>query len=197
MPARSRSTGSESRLTSREVVVYIAAALIHAALHLAFTGVPLSLPLRGGIEFQVAPGLVVPLFMGLAAGPVAGLWVGLAGRLMGDVLAGTGVNLVGLIYSGVLGAVAGLGCRRVGGFRTVPGLVRAELWVLLAAVAAALAGGVANYLTVAPHDLAEAINQGLSALVTASLTGWLLLPMLLVIKGDRGGANARADPKGL
>jgi ECF-type riboflavin transporter S component len=176
---------AQQRLTSRDVVVYTAAALIYAAVHLVFTEVPLNLPLRDGIAFQVAPALVVPLFMGLIAGPVAGLWVGLAGRLLGDVLAGAGVNGVGLLYTGLLGAVAGLGFRRAAGFRTLPGLLRAELWVLLAALAAAFAAGLANYLTVAPHDLAAAINQGLSALVTASLTGWLLLPALLVLRGDR------------
>jgi hypothetical protein len=185
MPAPIRSTRFDSRLTSRDVVVYVAAALIHAALHVAFTGLPLSLPLRAGITFQVAPGLVAPLFMGLIAGPVAGLWVGLAGRLVGDVLAGTGLNGVGLLYSGVLGAVAGLGFRRAGGFRTLGGLLLAELWVLLAALVAALVGGAANYATVPPHDLAEAINLALSAFVTAGLTGWLLLPALLVVRGDR------------
>ncbi|MEP7355811.1 MAG: ECF transporter S component [Anaerolineales bacterium] len=191
MPTRPGSSRFVAPVTSRQVVVYTAGALVYAALNVAFAAVPLSLPLGNGITFQVAPGLVVPLFMGLVAGPVAGLWVGLAGRLLGDALAGAGFNAVGLLYSGVLGAVAGLGFRRAGAFRTLPGLLRAELWVLLAAAAAALVGGLANYLTISPHDMAAAIDQGLSSLVTAGLTGGLLLPMVLVIRGDR-----RADPKG-
>ena len=192
MPARRRTARSEPPLTTREVVVYTAAALIFAALHLVFTAVPLSIPLPAGLTFQLAPALVVPLFMGLIAGPVAGLWVGLAGRLLGDVAVGVGLNGIGLLYTGVLGAVAGLGHRPSARFRTVAGLLRAGLWVLLAALAAAVATGLAHYLTTAPRDPAAAVDEALSALVTAAVTGWLLLPALLVLRGVK-----RPDPKGL
>ena len=175
---------AEPRLTSRQAIAYTAAALIFAAIHLLFAAVPLSLPLGNGLSFQVAPGLVVPLFMGLIGGPVAGLWVGLAGRFLGDLLAGAGVNGVGLLYTGVLGLIAGLGYRRPGRYRTLRGLLRAGLWVFLAAAGAGLAGGLANYLSLPAHDAAAAINEALSSAITAVLTGWLLLPALLALRRE-------------
>jgi hypothetical protein len=175
--------------SSREVVIYSAAALIYAALHLIFAVLPSNtLPLRPGLTLTLQPGVVVPIFMGLTAGPVAGLWVGLAGRLLGDVLAGKGFDGFGLLYSGLLGLIAGLGFGRLAGFRTLRDLVSAVAWITLACIGASLvttllaqtliAGAVQGHLA-----LATGIDQTLSGVVSGEVNVLLLIPTALYVWG--------------
>ena len=177
------------RPSSREVVIYSGAALIYAALYLIFALVPsTTLPLRPGVTLTLQPGVVVPIFMGLTAGPVAGLWVGLAGRLLGDVLAGKGLDGIGLLYSGLLGLIAGLGFGRLAGFRTLRDLVSAVARITLACIGASLlttllvqtliAGAVQGHVA-----LASGINQTLSGMLSGEVNAVLLLPTALYVWG--------------
>lgn len=178
MPRNSRPSG----LT---FVRLAAAALGYAALHWLFLLLPHSLP-AGNWYLDLRPGVVVPLAAGLLAGPGAGAVVGGVGRLGGDLLAGAGVDGPGLIYSVLLGLVAGLGRRPRANFRTVAALARALLWALIAAAAAGLAvplvieAGLLGRLAL-PAAWVRAGSETLSGAVA----GLLLLPGVLVGVGMR------------
>jgi hypothetical protein len=186
------------RPSSRDVVIYSGAALIYAALYLIFALVPsTTLPLRPGVTLTLQPGVVVPIFMGLTGGPVAGLWVGLAGRLLGDVLAGKGLDAFGLLYSGLLGLIAGLGFGRLASFRTLRDLMSAGAWITLACIGASLlttllvqtllAGMIEGHLA-----LASGIDQTLSGMLSGEVNAVLLLPTALYVWGRGRGQKSEA-----
>lgn len=178
MPRKSRPSG----LT---VVRLAAAALGYAALHWLFLVLPHSLP-AGNWYLDLRPGVVVPLAAGLLAGPWAGAIVGGLGRLGGDLLAGVGVDGPGLIYSLLLGLVAGLGRRPRANFRTLGALAWAMLWVVAATLAAGLAvpllieaGLLGRYAVSAAWDRAG------SEVLSGAVAGLLLMPGVLVAVGRR------------
>ena len=179
------------KLTTRDAAVYVAGALIYATLHFFFAGLPLSnLPLNGGLSLSIQPAVVVPIFVGLTAGPVGGVLVGLGGRLLGDLLAGQGLNGYGLIYSALLGLVAGLGHRRLGGFRNLGHVLIAFVSVVLACLAASLVSTLLGQ-TLIWRELtwAAGVNQTLSQTLGSAVIALLLISAPLYVWGrtkDRG-----------
>jgi uncharacterized membrane protein len=173
------------KLTVRQASIYVAATLIDAALHFFFAGLPLSsVPLDGGMAVSIQPSVVVPIFVGLTAGPLGGALVGLAGRFLGDLLAGQGINGFGLIYSGVLGLAAGLGYRRLSGYSTLRHVLIALGCTALACVAASL---VATLLvqTFVWRDLTltAGLNRTLSQIVSSGIMALLLISTPLYVWG--------------
>jgi len=126
-------------VTVRQAAVYVAASLIYATIHFLFVGLPIgAVPVSAHLALSVEPDIIVPVFMGLTAGPLAGLLVGLGGRFLGDLLAGLGVAGFGLMLSAVAGLAAGLGYQRLTGYRTLRQVLIAFGFGLLACAAASL-----------------------------------------------------------
>jgi len=162
-----------------------ASALTYAALHWLFLVLPHTLPL-GGWYLDLRPDVVAPLAAGLLAGPWAGAVVGGLGRLGGDLLAGVGVDGPGLIYSALLGLIAGLGRVPRANFRTVGPLLWALLWVLIAAVAAGLAVPLlVEAGLLGRYPLAGAWARAISEALSGAVAGLLLMPGVLVGVGQR------------
>jgi len=172
--------------TVTEFVRLFGVALIYAVTHWVLTQLPLTIPVAERYYLNLRPGILVPLLTGLVAGPLPGLAVGVLGRLLGDVLSGAGATAAALVYSGLLGLVAGLGARPDANGRTLRTQARAALWVLLANVAAALASAVlVQTLLLGQFEAAtgwdRAVSEGLSGVVS----GLLLLPGALYLFGRR------------
>jgi uncharacterized membrane protein len=172
-------------LTVRQASIYVAATLIDAALHFFFAGLPLSsLPLNVSIAVYIQPSVVVPIFVGLTAGPLGGGLVGLAGRMLGDWLAGQALNGFGLIYSGVLGLTAGLGYRRLSGYSNLRQVVIALSCAALACVAASLVSTLLVQ-TLIWRDLTwtAGLNRTLSQIVSGGTMALLLISTPLYVWG--------------
>jgi uncharacterized membrane protein len=162
-----------------------AGALLYAALHLLFTALPHTLPAGDGY-LDLRPGIVIPLAAGLLAGPWAGALVGGLGRLVGDLLAGSGVDGAGLVYSALLGLIAGLGIRPRADFRKVGALGWALLWVLIATVSAGL--GVTLVIETALLSRltwAGAWPTAVSEAASGAVAGVLLMPGVLLVASLR------------
>ena len=164
-------------LTVRQAAAYVAAALIYATIHFLFAGLPISgVPLNSSLSLSIQPAVIVPIFVGLTAGPLGGALVGLAGRFLGDLLAGQGVNGFGLVYSGVLGLVAGLGYRHLTGFRNLRHVLIAFACALLACAAASLAS-VLLLQTLIWRDVT--LVDGLSKTLSQMLSGAIMVVLLI------------------
>jgi uncharacterized membrane protein len=154
-------------------------------LHWLFTALPLTLPFGERWYLALRPGVVVPVAAGLLAGPGAGLAVGALGRLMGDALAGAGVSAAGLIYSGLLGLIAGLGWQRERpAYATIRPQLWAGLWGLLATVLAGLGTTlVVETLVLGQLTAANGWDRGVAEALSGALSAGLLLPSVLFVAG--------------
>lgn len=158
----------------------LAGALGYAALHLLFTALPHTLTFGERYYLDLRPGIVVPLAAGLLAGPWAGALVGLLGRLGGDLLAGHGLDGPGLVYSALLGLIAGLGRRPRANYRALRPFAAAMLWVVLAAVLAAVAVVLGLQAAVlAQHEWPAAWAVAQSETLSGLVAGLLLMPGVL------------------
>jgi len=156
-----------------------AAALIYAAAHLLFSALPHTLPAGEGY-LDLRPGVVVPLAAGLLAGPGAGALVGLFGRLAGDLLSGAGLDWAGLVYSALLGLIAGAGYRPRVNFRTLRPMGWALLWVLIATIAAGLLSAlVMEVALLNPVAQAGGSTRAASEALSGVVAGLLLMPAIL------------------
>ena len=174
-------------LDTQQTVRALAAGLIHAVVYWPSAAFDLVLPLQPGLDLQVRPGLVVPLFVGLTQGPLAGAICGVVGQLLGELLAGrisSGWALaIGVLQSGLFGFVAGLGQPSFRHFRTLSDLSRMLLWTGLAILAAQLVPPLlvlALAQTLSP-GLAVDANVIVSGTLTSVLNAWLLLPAVLLV----------------
>jgi hypothetical protein len=189
MPAKFRPKRAEragrSRLSPSHVIPVAGAALIYAVLHWIFISLPLTLPVSERLYLALRPGVVVPVAAGLLAGPWAGLAVGALGRLMGDALAGMGVNAAGLIYSGLLGLIAGLGWQRDRpAYATIRPQLWAALWGLLATVLAGLGTTlVVETLLLGQLTAASGWDRGVAEALSGAVSALLLLPSVLYAAG--------------
>ena len=181
------------RLTVRQAAQVVAAALIDATIHFLFAGLPISLvPLNASLALSIQPAVIVPIFVGLTAGPLPGALVGLAGRLLGDVLAGQGVNGFGLVYSGVVGLVAGLGYRRLTGYRNLRQVLLAWACALLACAVASLAALLLlQTLLWRARPVAAGLNQTLAQFLSSAIMVVLLISTPLYLWGLRQKAVSR------
>ena len=171
--------------TITEFVRVAGLVLIYGVTHWVLTQVPLTLPVVERYYLSVRPGVLVPLLAGLVLGPGPGLMVGVVGRLLGEVLAGD-VAAAGLVYSGLLGLVAGLGRRPDDNARTLRTQGRAALWVLLASAAAALASALlVQTLLLGQFDLPTGWDRTISEFLSGLVSAGLLLPAALYLFGRR------------
>ena len=172
-------------VTVRQASVYVAASLIYAVIHFLFAGLPIgAVPINAHLALSVQPGIIVPVFIGLTAGPLGGLLVGLGGRFLGDLLAGLGVDGFGLMLSGMLGLVAGLGYGRLTGYRTLVQVLIAFAFCLLACAAASLAS-VLLLQTLIWHELSlvEGLYRALSQFLSSGIMVILLISTPLYVWG--------------
>ena len=80
-------------LTVRQGAQVVAASLVYATIYFLFAGLPISaVPLNSSLALSIQPAVVVPVFVGLTAGPWVGVLAGLVGRFLGGLLAGQGVT---------------------------------------------------------------------------------------------------------
>jgi hypothetical protein len=159
----------------------IVGATLYTLLHWVFQLFPLSVPFTRDLVF-IRPSLVLPLFMGLAYGPLVGGFVGAVGRLGGGMLASTELNWPWIIADGLIGFLAGLSVYVIRKFATLRDYGLAEAFVLLGCWGGSAFGALVGEVLILRRDtlgvgLAKLISEGL----TGTLSGVLLMPMLLLV----------------
>ena len=172
-------------VTVRQASVYVAASLIYAATRFLFAGLPIdAVPINAHLALSVQPDIIVPVFMGLTAGPLAGLLVGLSGRFLGDLLAGLGVDGFGLMLSAVLGLAAGLGYGRLTGYRTLVQVLIAFAFGLLACAAASLVSVLLLQTFIwRQFSLVDGLYRSLSQFLSSGIMVVLLISTPLFVWG--------------
>jgi energy-coupling factor transport system substrate-specific component len=173
-------------------VVPVAGALIYALLVWLTT----IFPLAAAGDVNIRPGVVAPIFFGLAFGPWVGFFTGMAGNFLGDLLSGVVafplptvsdnpmINVVMATYlpwqlgNGLMGLIPGLARRFLPGYSSFRDYLLAGSF----AVAGIVAGmGTASLLTVALGlDAAFVFSQYfIPAVWSNTYNVVFLLPILL------------------
>lgn len=161
---------------TREVVF----AAIGAALYgvLSFATNMLQIPAAGNVAIR--PGIVIPLFFGVAFGPLAGFLTGFLGNILGDLLSGYGMWIWWDLGNGLIGLVVGLCAGMMVNYKSLKDILIAELFVVLGC---AVGMGVASIseMWVSGVDLSTtlAINF-VPAFLGNVVNGLILTPILMI-----------------
>jgi energy-coupling factor transport system substrate-specific component len=161
---------------TREVVY----AAIGAALYgvLAFATNFMQLPSAGNVSFR--PGVVIPLFFGVAFGPIVGFIAGMLGNIIGDLLSGYGFWIWWDLGNGIMGLIAGLCASQITNYRETASIIKAEIY---AAVGILVGMGVASIseMWMSGADLNTVIYANyIPAIIPNLINGLILLPILMI-----------------
>ncbi len=161
---------------TREVVYAAIGAALYAVV--SYLTNFLQIPSAGNVSFR--PGVVIPIFFGVAFGPLVGFISGFLGNILGDLLSGYGFWFWWDLGNGLMGLIPGLITGSLAGFRDGKSILRAELFAI---VGIALGMGLASLseMWVSGADMATVIGANfIPAAVTNAVNALILLPILMV-----------------
>ncbi|MFN3742112.1 MAG: ECF transporter S component [Anaerolineales bacterium] len=161
---------------TREVVYSALGAALYAVL--SYLTNFLQIPSAGNVSFR--PGVVIPIFFGVAFGPLVGFISGFLGNILGDLLSGYGFWFWWDLGNGLMGLIPGLIAGSFASFKESQSILRAELFTILGIV---IGMGLASLseMWVSGADMATVIGANfIPAAVTNLVNGLILLPILMV-----------------
>lgn len=161
---------------TREVVYAAIGAALYAVL--SYLTNFLQIPSAGNVSFR--PGVVIPIFFGVAFGPLVGFISGFLGNILGDLLSGYGFWFWWDLGNGLMGLIPGLIAAGLTSFKDGRSILRAELFTILGVV---VGMGLASLseMWVSGADMATVIGANfVPAAVTNLVNGLILLPILMV-----------------
>lgn len=161
---------------TREVVYAAIGAALYAVL--SYLTNFLQIPSAGNVSFR--PGVVIPIFFGVAFGPLVGFISGFLGNILGDLLSGYGFWFWWDLGNGLMGLIPGLIAASLVSFKDGRSILRAELFTILGVV---VGMGLASLseMWVSGADMATVIGANfVPATVTNLVNGLILLPILMV-----------------
>ncbi|MBO9367569.1 MAG: ECF transporter S component [Chloroflexi bacterium] len=161
---------------TREVVYAAIGAALYAVV--SYLTNFLQIPSAGNVSFR--PGVVIPIFFGVAFGPLVGFISGFLGNILGDLLSGYGFWFWWDLGNGLMGLIPGLIAGSLAGFRDGKSILSAEFFAILGIV---LGMGLASLseMWVSGADMATVIGANfIPAAVTNAVNALILLPILMV-----------------
>ncbi len=161
---------------TREVVYAAIGAALYAVL--SYLTNFLQIPSAGNVSFR--PGVVIPIFFGVAFGPLVGFISGFLGNILGDLLSGYGFWFWWDLGNGLMGLIPGLVAPSLASFKNGRSILRAEIFTILGVV---VGMGLASLseMWVSGADMATVIGANfVPATVTNLVNGLILLPILMV-----------------
>ncbi|MEJ5241208.1 MAG: ECF transporter S component [Anaerolineales bacterium] len=161
---------------TREVVYAAIGAALYAVL--SYLTNFLQIPSAGNVSFR--PGVVIPIFFGVAFGPLVGFISGFLGNILGDLLSGYGFWFWWDLGNGLMGLIPGLIAGSLASFKDGRSILRAEIFAVLGIV---VGMGLASLseMWVSGADMATVISANfVPAAVTNLVNGLILLPILMV-----------------
>jgi len=163
------------RFGTREVVYAAIGAALYGVLSYA-TNI-LQIPGSGNVALR--PAVVIPLFFGLAFGPIVGFITGFLGNIIGDLISGYGFYFWWDLGNGLMGLIMGLAMVDISQFRSWKGILRAEIFVLIAA-AVGLALASISEIWVSGADMNTVIYLNfVPSFVTNIVNGLILVPVFM------------------
>lgn len=158
-------------------VVYAA---IGAALYAVITWAFNIWQIPGAGNVGIRPGIVIPMFFGIAFGPIVGFITGFVGNFLADLLSGYGFWIWWDLGNGIIGLIPGIFSMLVYKYNEKKSILFGELSVLLgAALGMALASISEIWVSGADMNTVLLANF-LPSFLTNILWGLILLPVLMV-----------------
>ena len=160
-------------------VVYIALGIaLYAILSIIFNLI--QLPNAAGGAISLRPGIVIPLFFGVAFGPIVGFLVGGVGNVLGDLISYHNFYWNWDLGNALIGLIAGLApLITLGRYRKVRNIVIAEVFSLVAIVVG-IAFASYTDVWVSQITVAAATTEFLPAAIPDAINGLILLPIVIV-----------------
>ena len=160
---------------TREVVYAAIGAALYAVLSYATNF--LQLPAAGNVA--VRPGIVIPLFFGVAFGPIVGLITGLLGNILGDLISGYGFWIWWDIGNGLMGLIAGFAAW-IAVFKDGKSILKAELYSALGIIVG-MGFASLSEMWASGADMNTVIFANfIPAVVTNLVNGLILVPILML-----------------
>ena len=161
---------------TREVVF----AAIGAALYGAFARATNVLQIPAAANVSIRPGVVIPMFFGVAFGPIVGFITGFLGNFLSDWFSGYGFWPWWDLGNGIMGLIPGLVANQMTTYRAIKDLVLGEVMALVGIV---VGMGVASIseMWVSGMDFVAAMTANfVPAFISNAINGLVLLPLLML-----------------
>jgi energy-coupling factor transport system substrate-specific component len=152
---------------------------IGAALYGIFSWITnlIQFPITGNDLFK--PGIIIPLFFGIAFGPWVGLISGLFGSILSDLLSGFSFWIIQNIGYGIMGIVTGLGSAMMIDYRRKKDIIIAEIFAVIGVAIGLLFISVTE-IWISEMNLALSLKINFyRAFLTNGLTGIILMPFVM------------------
>ncbi len=147
------------------------------------------IPAAGNVAIR--PGIVIPLFFGIAFGPWVGAITGFVGNILGDLLSGYGFWIWWDIGNGLIGLVAGLCAGMMVNYKQLKDLVTAEIFVVLGVIVGMMFASITE-IWVSGVDFATTVSINfMPAFITNVINGLILTPILMIAYSATKGRSGR------
>jgi energy-coupling factor transport system substrate-specific component len=147
------------------------------------------IPSAGNVAIR--PGIVIPLFFGIAFGPWVGAITGFVGNILGDLLSGYGFWIWWDVGNGIIGLVAGLCAGMMFDYKRVKDLVTAEIFVVLACAAGMFFASMTE-IWVSGVDFATTMTINFwPSFISNVINGLILTPILMIAYSAIRGRSGR------
>lgn len=161
---------------TREVVF----AAIGAALYGAFALVTniLQIPAAGNVSIR--PGVVIPMFFGVAFGPIVGFITGLLGNFLSDWFSGYGFWPWWDLGNGLMGLIPGLVANQMTTYRAGKDIILAEVMAFVGIIVGMGVAAISEMWVSGMGFVAAMTANFVPAFISNAIFGLLLLPLLML-----------------
>ena len=161
---------------TREVVF----AAIGAALYGAFAWATNVLQIPAAANVSIRPGVVIPMFFGVAFGPIVGFITGFLGNFLSDWFSGYGFWPWWDLGNGLMGLIPGLIVNQMTTYRAAKDLILAEVMALVGIVVGMGVAAISEMWVSGMGFLAAMTANFVPAFISNTINGLILLPLLML-----------------
>ena len=161
---------------TREVVF----AAIGAALYGVFAWATNMLQIPAAANVSIRPGVVIPMFFGIAFGPIVGFITGFLGNFLSDLISGYGIWLWWDLGNGLMGLIPGLVANQMTTYRAVKDIILAEVMALVGIVVGMGVASISEMWMSGMAFMAAMIANFVPAFISNAINGLILLPIVMV-----------------
>jgi energy-coupling factor transport system substrate-specific component len=161
---------------TREVVF----AAIGAALYAVFAYATNMLQIPAAANVSIRPGVVIPLFFGVAFGPIVGFITGFLGNFLADLISGYGIWPWWDLGNGLMGLVPGLVANQMTTYRAIKDIVLAEVMALVGVVVGMGVAAISEMWVSGMDFIAAMTANFVPAFISNAINGLVLLPIIMV-----------------
>ena len=169
-------TKSLWKFGTREVVF----AAIGAALYAVFAYATNMLQIPAAANVSIRPGVVIPLFFGVAFGPIVGFITGFLGNFLADLISGYGIWPWWDLGNGLMGLIPGLIVHQMTTYRAGKDILLAEAMSLVGIVVGMGVAAVSEMWVSGMDFIAAMTANFVPAFISNAINGLVLLPIIMV-----------------